>query len=239
MNVIYLSKQKPKFKCTFLQDDIFLCGMKGSGKTTRVKKILDLIRGKYPYWIYSPQRPIENYGDYGKIVKTIEQLDYSQCVYAGETNPEVLAKICKRAFEKFGNIVLVLDDLHESVHKHSVEVELSRLVQSGRNRGISCIYIATNPAVIPNWILGNVSVAFGYRVQLESHCRWLGENYFGEEAWLLVQKDRRKSHFNKPDDFDVLPKYSYIMRHSDEAQTTVIINDLDQKFNTVSEVLEE
>lgn len=229
MKVIYLSKEKPKLKWQWGQEDIFIVGMKGSRKSTKCKSILALIRDKVPCWVHSPQRPVENYGSFCNVVQNINQMVYGHYVYAGRYSEESHIKFCQRAFNNFGNMVLVHDDLHESVTKHSVQKELSTLVQSGRNRNISNIFIATNPAVVPNWILGNVSVAFAFRVQLEAHCRWLAENYFGAEAWLLIQKDRRIKYFKSDTDPDVLPKGSYIMRNSDEPETTVVINDLEEK----------
>ena len=228
MKIIYLSKEKPKLRWHWGQEDMFIVGMKGSRKSTKCKAVLNLIKPRVPYWIHSPQKPIENYGTFGHVVRNINDMQYGQYVYAGMYSEQSHINFCQRAMNNFGNMVLVHDDLHESVTKQSVQKELSILVRSGRNRNISNIFIATNPAVIPNWILGNVSVAFAFRIQLEAHCRWLAENYFGAEAWLLIQKDRRKKYFKEDSDPDVLPKGSYIMRHADEAETTVVINDLEE-----------
>lgn len=218
MNIV----PRPSFNWKPLEEDIFITGKKGEGKTSRCKRILDLIPN-LAYWIWSPQRPIENYGSYGHIVRNINQMQFGHYVYAGEDwSDESFVRFLRRAFTQMRNIVLVLDDIHERTTKQSIIKELRNLVLSGRNRGISSIFITTSPKSIPNYILGNVSHVFAYQMVLESDIEWLQKNLLGPDAWILIPKDKRKI-FNTPEDIDVLPKYSYVYRNQFDSESQVII----------------
>lgn len=218
MNVV----SKPSFNWKPLEEDIFITGKKGEGKTSRCKRILDLIPN-LAYWIWSPQRPIENYGSYGHIVRNINQMQFGHYVYAGEDwSDESFVRFLRRAFTQMRNIVLVLDDIHERTTKQSIIKELRNLVLSGRNRGISSIFITTSPKSIPNYILGNVSHVFAYQMVLESDIEWLQKNLLGPDAWILIPKDKRKI-FNSSEDVDVLPKYSYVYRNQFDVESQVVL----------------
>jgi len=218
MNIV----TQPTFHWKPLEEDIFITGKKGEGKTSRCKRILDLIPN-LAYWIWSPQRPIENYGNYGHIVRDINQMQHGKYIYAGnDWSDEAFTKFLRRAFNQFRNIVLVLDDIHERTTKQSIIKELRNLVLSGRNRGISSIFITTSPKSIPNYILGNISHVFAYQMVLESDIEWLQKNLLGKDAWILIPKDKRKI-FNAETDPDVLPKYSYVYRNQFDAESQVIV----------------
>ena len=124
MNIV----PKPQFNWRPFEEDIFITGKKGSGKTTRCKRILDIIKPRLPYWVWSPQRPVENYGEYGHVVREINQLQYGQYVYAGsDWSDEAFTRFLRRAMNQ-RNLILVLDDLHERVTKR----ELQRVTESYR-----------------------------------------------------------------------------------------------------------
>ena len=218
MNIV----AQPTFHWKPLEEDIFITGKKGEGKTSRCKRILDLIPN-LAYWIWSPQRPVENYGSYGHIVRDVNQLQHGHYIYAGnDWSDEAFVRFLRRAFTQFRNIVLVLDDIHERTTKQSIIKELRNLVLSGRNRGISSIFITTSPKSIPNYILGNISHVFAYQMVLESDIEWLQKNLVGNDAWILIPKDKRKI-FDGADDPDILPKYSYVYRNQFDVESQVVI----------------
>jgi len=215
---------RPVFRYRPLEEDIFITGKKGEGKTERVRRILNTIKPKVNYWIWSPQNPIKNYGAYGHIVRDINQMGKGHFLYAGdEWGDETFIKFIKRAYTQFRNIVLVLDDIHERTTKQSVLKELNNLVLSGRNRGISSIFITTRPGSVPNYILANVSHTFAYRFVLETDAEWLQKNLLGPDAWILISKDKRNKFFTGPDDINILPEYSYVYRNTEDFESQVVI----------------
>ena len=217
---------KPDFRYHPLEEDIFITGKKGEGKTTRCKRILDLIKPQVNFWIWSPQRPIENYGAYGHIVRDINQMGDGHYVYAGsDWSDQAFIRFLKRAFTQFRNLVLVLDDIHERTTKQSVLKELNNLVLSGRNRGISSIFITTRPGSVPNYILANVSHVFAYPFVLETDVEWLQKNLLGPDAWILISKDKRRKFFLTSEYHDILPKRSYVYRNESDIESQVVVSD--------------
>jgi len=209
------------------REDIFFCGKKGEGKTTLVKTVLGLIPNIRTI-IWSPQRPLENYQGMGKIIYDISQIEpdfTKRLLWNGDYSSDGYSRFLKYIFHNIKNVVIVHDDLHEYVHKHSVMSELSNLIQSGRNRGISNLLATTRPANIPNWILGNVSHTFSFRVKLESDVIWLQKNFFGQEAWLLLPKDLRKRYYINETDPDIIPQYSYLYRKDSDIKTHIVIKN--------------
>ncbi len=209
------------------RQDIFITGMKGSGKTTKCKTILVSINHLRKI-IWSPQKPTEHYDGFGRVVYDFKEMNDTftgGLLYNGDFSVDNFVKFLEHTFHNCHNVVLVLDDLHEYVHKHSVLQALSNVIQSGRNRGISNIMLATTPASIPNWILGNVTHAFAFEFHLEGQIEWCQKNFFGLEAWLLTSKDKRIKFFNGENDPEILPKYSYIYRNVEEPKTRVVINE--------------
>ena len=148
---------KPTFHWRMLED-IFITGQKGFGKTTRCKRILDLIKLQFAFFNWSQQRPIEKYGGNGHIVRDINQLKHGQYIYAGnDWSDEAFIKFLKKAFTKMRNIVLILDNIHERTTKQYVLKELNSLVFSGRNRGIYYVFITIWSGSVPNYLLANVA----------------------------------------------------------------------------------
>ena len=118
---------------------------------------------------------------------------------------------------------MVLDDLHERVTKRAIVKELRNLVLSGRNRGISSIYITTTPRSVPNEILGNVSHVFAYSFVMQVDVEWLEKNLLGADAWILISKDKRK--YFQDSEIDVLPSRSYVYRNESDIDSQVVITN--------------
>jgi len=140
-------------------EDIGIFGKKGEGKTTRAKQILDTIPN-LARWIWSPQRPLENYQGYGHAVTSIDDLKHGAYIWAGDYTKKNFLEFCDRAFHHMRNIVLVIDDVHEQVTKQFIPPQFDSLVLSGRNRGISSIFISPYPAKVHNSILSQCSHIF-------------------------------------------------------------------------------
>ena len=121
------------------------------------------------------------------------------------------------------NIVLVFDDVHEYVSKQFIPPEFETLILSGRNRGISSIFISPMPAKVHNSILAQCSHIFAYNFNLQAQIEWLRDNFFGNEAWLLLPKDLRNKYYTEPNTIELLPKFSYLYRKDTDTKTQVMI----------------
>lgn len=212
---------KIDFRWSPFKEDIGIFGKKGEGKTTRAKMILDQVPN-LARWIWSPQRPKENYRGYGEFVDNIEDLKHGAYVYTGLYSKENFIKFCKKAFT-MRNILIVVDDVHEYQNKQKIPYEFELIILSGRNRGISGIYMSPLPARVSNTILGNCTHIFAYKFVLLAQIEWMRDNFFGDEAWLLIPKDKRHKHYISKSDPDVIPPYSVIYRKDSDDHTQVLI----------------
>jgi len=206
------------------KEDIGIFGKKGEGKTSRARVVLDTIPN-IARWIWSPQRPLENFGGYGTPVTNMNDLKHGAFIWNGTYNKENFLNFCKRAFFHMRNIVLVFDDVHEYVSKQFIPPEFETLILSGRNRGISNIFISPMPAKVHNSILAQCSHIFAYNFNLQTQIEWLRDNFFGNEAWLLLPKDLRNKYYTDANSIDILPKYSYLYRKDVDTKTQVMISN--------------
>jgi len=218
-------QQKLNFNWSPYYEDIGIFGKKGEGKTTRAKMILDMIPNM-ARWIWSPQRPLENYQGYGQPVTSIDDLKHGAFIWAGDYTKKNFLAFCDRAFHHMRNIILVIDDVHEQVTKQFIPPQFDSLVLSGRNRGISSIFISPYPAKVHNSILSQCSHIFAYKMTLQLQIEWLRDNFFGNEAWLLLTKDLRNRYYTGENDIDILPKFSYLYRKDTDMKTQVMIPDI-------------
>ncbi len=204
------------------KEDIGIFGKKGEGKTSRARVLLDTIPN-IPRWIWSPQRPLENFQGYGTPVSNIEDLQHGAFIWNGTYNKETFLKFCNKAFENMRNLVLVFDDVHEYVSKQFIPPEFETLILSGRNRGLSSIFISPMPAKVHNSILAQCSHIFAYNFNLQTQIEWLRDNFFGNEAWLLLTKDLRNKFYTDSNSIDQLPKFSYLYRKDTDSKTQIMI----------------
>ncbi len=205
-------------------EDIFISGKKGEGKTTRAKKILDLIPN-IPRWIWSPQRPLENFAGYGEPVTSISEMRHGAYLFAGDYTKANFQEFCERSFSYMRNIVNVIDDVHEQQTKQFIPTYFENLILSGRNRGISNIFISPTPAKVNNTILSQASHYFCYKQTLVNQIEWFRDNVFGNEAWLLLSKDLRNKHYVSDSDPQQLPKFSYLYRKDSDYETQIMTPD--------------
>lgn len=205
------------------QDDVLIVGSKGEGKSVKGKRILDTIPN-IPKWIWDYSNQFEGYGI---LVHKVEDLQYGNYVIQPtDLSKENYAKFLNKANYEIGdtkkNLIVVTDELHQYVTKQDIFQPLYHLVLSGRNKGISSIFMTTRTASVPNYILGNIEHLFVLRLKLSSDVEWL-EEYIGDLVWLLLPKDkRRKGKFDSPEDPETLPKFSFIYRKMSSDKPQII-----------------
>lgn len=219
-----LTIKKLDFHWSPFKEDIGIFGQKGGGKTTRAKIILDTIPN-IPRWIWSPQRPTENYNGYGVPVSNIEELRHGAFIWNGIYNKETFLQFISRAFFYMRNLVIVIDDCHEYVSKQFIPTEFETFILSGRNRGLSSIFISPMPSTVHNAILAQCSHIFAYKFTLQKQIEWVRDNFFGNEAWLLLPKDLRNKFYTDSNSIDQLPKFSYLYRKDSDSKTQIMISD--------------
>lgn len=211
------------FNYSPFQDDILIIGGKGEGKTEEGKKILTTIPN-IPYWIWDYSNKFQGFGN---LVHRVQDLQYGQYVIqATDKSKENYGRFLNKAFTEIGdriaNLVVITDELHQYTNKNEIFQPLYHLILSGRNKGISSIFMTTRTHSVPNYILTNIEHLFAFRLKLQSDIEWL-ESYVGTEAQLLLPKDKRKKFFIAPEDIDILPKYSYIYRNMAETKPYIVL----------------
>lgn len=202
------------FNYSPFEEDIGIVGMKGSGKSTRAKMILSSLHN-IPYWIFDYSSVFDKYG---LVVHEVKDLQYGQYIFRPKNKGyETFVAFCNKAFFEMRNLVLVFDELHQYVTKQRACQELYQIVLSGRNNGLSSIFITTRPASIPNWILTNLEHVFAYRLNLQSDIIWL-RDFIGNEAWQLLPQDKRRLLQNEPE----LGKFGFIYRNQADPKPFVV-----------------
>ena len=68
---------------------------------------------------------------------------------------------------------------------------------------------------------------------------WLRDNFFGNEAWLLLSKDLRNRYYTDENSPDQLPKFSYLYRKDSDYKTQLITPNLDDFLSPQNETKTE
>jgi len=188
--------------------------MQGTGKTSLCRRILRTIPS-VPRVIWSPQMPMQNYGAFGEPVCDLEQIKFPRAahVWVGEFGPAQFASICNRMMMFAHNALLVVDDVHEQVTKQRVPPEFARLINSGRNRGITSIWITPAPNLVSNTLLQSGHHVFAFPFGLEGQIEWLARNRIGPDAYALLPRQLRRRRPSIGDEYDELPPHSYLYHH--------------------------
>jgi len=203
------------FKWRTHQENVMILGMQGSGKTSLARRLLRTIP-TVPRVIWSPQMPMQNYGAFGEPVRDIEriaQFPRAAHVWVGEFGPRQFAAICDTMMSRAQNALLVVDDVHEQVSKQRVPPEFARLVNSGRNRGITSIWITPAPNLVSNNLLQSAHHIFAFPFALEGQVEWLAKNRLGPDAYALLPRQLRRRRPAIGADYDELPPHSYIYHY--------------------------
>jgi len=134
-------------------------------------------------------------------------------VWVGEFGPRQFAAICETMMSRAQNALLVVDDVHEQVSKQRVPPEFARLVNSGRNRGITSIWITPAPNLVSNNLLQSAHHIFAFPFALEGQVEWLAKNRLGPDAYALLPRQLRRRRPTIGADYDELPPHSYIYHY--------------------------
>ena len=210
------------FEWSPFYENIGILGQQGEGKTTQAREIL-LEVPNIPRFIWSPQRPKDHFNGYGDFIFKIEDIQKGFFVWTGDFGKKTFLKICDKIFHELTDIVFVVDDVHEQCTKQMIAPEFEHLILSGRNRGISGIYISPYPNRIHNSILGSCQHLFSFRFDLQAQVEWMAQNFFGNDAWILLAKDkRRRGCFDSESDIAILPRHSILYRKNTQTETQLM-----------------
>jgi len=210
------------FQWSPFYENIGILGQQGEGKTSMARDIL-LDVPNIPRFIWSPQRPKDHFQGYGDFIFKIEDIQKGFYVWVGDFGRKTFLKVCNKIFNELSDIVFVVDDCHEQCTKQMIPPEFEHLILSGRNRGISGIYISPYPNRIHNSILGSCQHIFSFRFDLQTQIEWMAQNFFGNDAWILLQKDKRKPRmFDSDSDIDILPRHSCLYRKNTQTETQLM-----------------
>lgn len=221
---IDLSIILPEFNYNVFDEDIFIAGMKSTGKSQLAKEIICMIPPGVTILIWDFSRVFTNSG---YVVRKIEDilslLGNTIVLQLPDMSKQQFLRFCKFVFTNLLNVVVVFDEIHQYLSKQGMEDEHSELVLSGRNKGICSISISTGTNTIPNYIMQNCTHAFAKKHTLTQHVKWLAEN-IGPDCWQLLPQDKRRQvksaepYWDKPD----LGKYSYVYRNMNESMCKVV-----------------
>jgi len=191
------------------QENISILGMQGSGKTTKAHDFLDTIPNT-PRLIISPQRPMKLYGQYGNPIYSVKEIVQGGAFVWNSTKPneKMFNQICKKVMT-LKNMVMVVDDAHEFCKKQKIPEEWDTLINSGRNRGITSIFISPSPNLLNNTILQSSQHLISYSFVLESQIEYARKNFFGDIGYLLLFRPARPYKYKK---YPQLEKHDYLHR---------------------------
>ena len=191
------------------QENITILGMQESGKTTLTKEFLNTIPST-PRLIISPQMPMEHYGEYGNPITTVDEIVQGGAFVWTANKPDdlMMNRICKKVMT-LKKMVMVVDDAHEFCKKQKMPKEWETLINSGRNRGITSIFISPSPNLLHNIILQSSQHLISFRFALESQIEYAKKNFFGDIAYLLLFPPARPAKF-KP--YVELGNHNYLHR---------------------------
>lgn len=204
------------------QENVGILGMQGSGKTTLAKEILSAMP-RVKRFIWSPQRPMDHYGEYGAPVRDLSKIPRAGAhVFTGEFTAQNFDRVCIWAMRQT-NTVMVFDDIHEYVKKQKIPEPFSRMINSGRNRGVCSIFLTPSPNLVHNTVLQSCKHIFAFKMGIEAQIKWLATNYYGKDAYVLLPRPLRRETPTIGNEWDSLPDHSYLYRkHTDTVNTLYI-----------------
>ena len=209
---------------TLYQQNTVILGMQGSGKTTEIKKILDRIP-HVPRLIISPQKPLENYAGYGEPITKISEIENNTAmIWNGDFSKSTIELVDKMMMARIADMLIIKDDVHEFCEKQKMPPQFSKLILSGRNRGIFGLYASPFPQKVHNDILSAPHI-ISFKMALRSQIDWLEENAFGNDAELLLPSSLRneRKEILLDCDLPVLPKHSYIYRFDEDDENQLYL----------------
>ena len=192
------------------EENGLILGMQGSGKTYLTQQFLDAIPN-VPRLIISPRNPIRHFGRYGVPIRQITQIqDNRAMLWLGKNDIPTHMKICKHVMDECSNMVIITDDAHEFASKQKISEEWATLINSGRNQGVTSIFISPAPNLLHNILLQSSAWLCSFRFMLESQIEYAQKNFFGDAAYSLMPMAYR------PRRYEYLPameKHDFLYRH--------------------------
>ena len=217
------SQQKPahfqsggqlNFNFVAYDEKIVIVGASGSGKTYLANQIMKGLNG-ITVWVFDPNYQFHSsramvFNDLSEMLKVYDSAKRGHYILQPHQNDEnTFRRFCSEAFKR-GNLVLIMDEIHNWLTKQRVLKEFNQVILSGRPRGISCVSISSRPASCPNHILSNAKHVFAFKLNLESDVKFL-EGYLGNDVWILMPPDKRARLQDEP----ALEKYTFFYRDMD------------------------
>ena len=203
------------FSFTAYDEDIFICGSKGSGKSYLANQLMKSLNG-VSVWVYDFNSQMSSsramvFNSLDDLLKVYDEAKRGHYILQPFDNSEnTFRRFCHEAFKR-GNLVLIMDEIHTWLSKQSQNKEFNTIILSGRPRGISCVSISSRPASCPNHVLSNAKHVFSFKLNLESDLKFL-ESYLGHDVWILMPPDKRARLKDEPQ----LEEHSFYYRDMDK-----------------------
>ena len=204
-----------EFNFEAYNEDVCIMGAKNSGKSYLANTLLKSLNG-VSVWVYDFNYQFHSsramvFNDLTEMLKVYDGAKRGHYILQPHINDEnTFRRFCSEGFKR-GNLVLIMDEVHNWLTKQKQMKEFNQLILSGRPRGISCISISSRPASLPNNVLSNAKHVFAFKLNLESDLKFL-ESYLGHDVWIVMPKDKR--HHLKDD--EELEEHSFFYRDMDK-----------------------
>lgn len=203
-------------------DDIFLVGKGGSGKTFLLKMLL-LALYSGPAWIWYPERRDDGLPEYVRelgwqVVGRVDELPYGRALlYPRDKSIEVFDKFCKKAIEHT-NLTVIVDEAHSYVGKYKFKSKgYQEIVNKGRPRGVCMVNVARRPQQMHNDILADADHIFCFDMDLPGDITFM-EKWIGPLVEGFLAPDERKPQYrNVPG----IGKYGFVYRNMKTGLTEV------------------
>ena len=117
---------------------------------------------------------------------------------------------------------MVVDDAHEFCSKQKMPDEWKRLVNSGRNRGITSIILSPAPNLLHNVLLQSCQHLISFKFALESQVEYARKNFFGDSGFLLLPQNVRPDIYQQ---YDQMQKHEFLYRSVNETKIKFYFED--------------
>ena len=209
-----------EFNFEAYDQDVFICGSKGSGKSYLANVLLKSLNG-VSVWVYDFNYQFHSsramiFHDLNELLKVYDGAKRGHYILQPHDNSEhTFRRFNAEAFKR-GNLVLIEDEIHSFLTKQKQLKEFNNVILSGRPRGISVVSISSRPASCPNHVLSNARHVFSFKLNLESDLKFL-EGYLGRDVWIVMPQDKR--HHLK--DEEELEEHTFFYRDMDRDRGVV------------------